>query len=113
MADAFAFATEKLNLNLVAEDMNLSSLGLGGLTYGLTTEEMAAAYAAFANNGVYNSPRTYVRVTKTDSTTGEETVILENEAESHVARGDHGLSLTKRLRARSPAVPPPLPTSAA
>ena len=64
--------------------MNLSSLGLGGLTYGLTTEEMAAAYAAFANNGVYNSPRTYVRVTKTDSTTGEETVILENEAESHV-----------------------------
>ena len=85
VADAFAFATEKLNLNLVAEDMNLSSLGLGGLTYGLTTEEMAAAYAAFANNGVYNSPRTYVRVTKTDSTTGEETVILENEAESHVA----------------------------
>ena len=81
---AYAFATEKLGLSLVPADMNLSSLGLGGLTYGLSTLEMAAAYATFANGGIYNSPRTYVRVTKVD-TDGNETVVLENETESHVA----------------------------
>lgn len=79
-AEAFAFGTEKLNLNLVADDMNLSALGMGGLTYGLNTVEMAAAYAAFANNGIYNSPRTYLRV---EDSKGN--VILENEGESHVA----------------------------
>lgn len=83
--NSFAFATEKLGLSLVAEDMNLSSLGLGGLTYGLNTEEMAAAYASFANDGVYNSPRTYLRVTKTDPNTGVETTVLSNDGESHVA----------------------------
>ena len=63
------------------EDMNLSSLGLGGLTYGLNTVEMASAYAAFANGGVYNEPRTYLKVTNADETE----VILENTSESHVA----------------------------
>ena len=85
--NSFAFATDNLNLNLVADDMNTAALGLGGLTYGLSTEEMAAAYAAFANNGVYNEPRTYIRVTKAESN-GDETVVLENEGESHVAMKD-------------------------
>ena len=82
--ESYEFATEKLNLNLVAEDMNTSSLGLGGLTYGLNTVEMAAAYSAFVNDGVYTKPRTYVKVTKPDAD-GNETVILENEPETHVA----------------------------
>ncbi len=85
--NSFAFATDNLNLNLVADDMNTAALGLGGLTYGLSTEEMAAAYATFANNGVYNEPRTYIRVTKAESN-GDETVVLENEGESHVAMKD-------------------------
>ena len=79
-AESFAFATEKLNLPLVADDMNLSALGMGGLTYGLNTVEMAAAYAAFANNGIYNEPRYYLRVEDSEGN-----VILENEGESHVA----------------------------
>ena len=81
LAEAFNFATENLGLNLVPEDMNLSSLGLGGLTYGLNTVEMAAAYSAFANQGVYNEPRTYLKVTNADETE----IILENEGESHPA----------------------------
>lgn len=80
ITESFAFATEKLNLSLVADDMNLSSLGLGGLTYGLNTVEMAAAYAAFANVGVYNSPRMYVKVTDANGN-----VVLENNTESHAA----------------------------
>jgi len=80
IAESFAFATEKLKLSLVADDMAVSPLGLGGLTYGLSTDEMAAAYATFVNSGIYNEPRTYFRVTDSEGN-----LILENEAESHVA----------------------------
>lgn len=82
--EAYEFATEKLMLDLEPEDMDRSPLGMGGLHRGLSTVEMAAAYACFANNGVYNSPKTYLRVTKVDAD-GNETVVLENEGESHVA----------------------------
>ena len=80
VTEAYAFATENLHLGLVAQDMNESPLGLGGLTYGLSTVEMAAAYSAFANGGIYNSPRTYVRVED-----AEGNVILENETQSQEA----------------------------
>ena len=83
--EAFRFATENLNLGLVADDMVVGALGMGGLSHGLNTVEMAAAYACFANNGIYNEPRTYVRVTRVDNTTGQEVTVLENEGESHVA----------------------------
>ena len=86
--NSFRFMTENLGFttlvsteeDAVYNDLNSSSLGMGGLTYGVTTEEMAAAYAAFANDGVYNSPRLYVKVTDNK---GE--VLLDNEAETHVA----------------------------
>ena len=78
--EAYAFATENLHLGLVAQDMNESPLGLGGLTYGLSTVEMAAAYSTFANGGIYNSPRTYIRVEDRDGN-----VILENETQSQEA----------------------------
>ena len=42
-------------------------MALGGLEQGVTTEEMAAAYAAFANEGVYTEPRTFVRVEDSDA----------------------------------------------
>ena len=61
--------------------MNVSPLGLCGLTYGLSTVEMAAAYAAFANSGVYNEPKTYVKVLANDNST----VVLEKETEQRVA----------------------------
>ena len=61
---------------------------MGGLSHGLNTVEMAAAYACFANGGIYNEPRTYVRVTRVDNTTGQEVTVLENEGESHVAMKD-------------------------
>ncbi len=92
VTEAFAFATEKLNLSLVADDMNLSALGLGGLTYGLSTVEMAAAYAAFANQGVYYQPRMYVRVTNANGDT-----VLENEGNSHVAMKETTAYLMTRM----------------
>lgn len=80
LPQSFAFATENLRLSLVPEDMDTSPLAMGGLTYGLNTMEMAAAYACFPNGGVYNAPRTYLRVED-----AEGNIVLENESESHVA----------------------------
>ncbi len=83
--EAYRFAMENLRLGLEPEDMAVGALGMGGLTRGLNTVEMAAAYACFANKGIYNEPRTYVRVTRVDNKTGQEVTVLENEGETHVA----------------------------
>ena len=80
ISNSFTFATEKMNLDLVADDINTASLGLGGLTNGVSTEEMAAAFAVFPNGGVYNSPRLYIKVEDADGN-----VILDNETDTHVA----------------------------
>ncbi len=86
--EAYRFATENLGLSLVPDDMDVSPLAMGGLHLGLNTVEMAAAYACFVNNGIYNEPRTYVRVTRVDSATGQEVTVLENESASRVAMKD-------------------------
>ncbi|MGI6453164.1 MAG: transglycosylase domain-containing protein [Syntrophomonadaceae bacterium] len=56
---SFDFA-ESLGLDLVdapgTNDLGLSPLALGGLTRGVSPLEMASAYAAFANKGVYAKP---------------------------------------------------------
>lgn len=82
--EAFRFATENLCLSLEPEDMAEGALGMGGLTRGLNTVEMAAAYACFANGGIYYQPRMYKRVTRIDAT-GQEITVLEHEGESHMA----------------------------
>ena len=57
-------------------DIGLSPLAMGGLTDGVSTYEMAAAFATFPRNGVYTEPTTYLKVTK--GTGAEETVLLDN-----------------------------------
>ena len=83
VTESFAFATEKLGLSLEPDDMNLSGLGMGGMTYGLNTIEMAAAYAAFANGGIYTEPRMYLEVRDANGN-----VVLKNDAQSQVAMKD-------------------------
>ena len=43
-------------------DVGRAPLALGALTAGSTVREMSAAYATFANNGVYREARTYTKV---------------------------------------------------
>ena len=75
---SFEFMTQKLGFTtLVNDDVNSAALGLGGLTHGVNTVEMAAAYSAFANNGVYTKPRTYVEVRDNNGN-----LVLENKQES-------------------------------
>ena len=80
VADSYAYATEKLGLSLVPEDMGVAPLAMGGLTYGLSTVEMAAAFSSFANSGVYNSPKMYTEVRDSNGET-----VLKNEGETHAA----------------------------
>ncbi len=69
---SYDFLTKNLGVTTLVEsrevdgkiysDIGLSQLGLGGLTDGMTTLEMAAAYAPFANGGLYYKPYTYTEV---------------------------------------------------
>lgn len=74
---SFDFMTKKLGFtSLTDNDKNLSALGLGGMTNGVSPKEMAAAYAVFANGGVYLTPHTYTKVLD-----GSGKVLLEAEVE--------------------------------
>ncbi len=68
-------AGETRNGKLVT-DKSLS-MALGGLTDGVTVEEMTAAYAPFVNSGQYNKPVTYTKVIDANGK-----VILENKVEN-------------------------------
>ena len=46
----------------VYTDKLLAPLALGQMNFGLTVEEITAAYGIFQNNGVYNKPRTFLAV---------------------------------------------------
>ena len=47
-------------------DNNLASIAIGGLTYGISPLEMAAAYAMIANDGTYIEPTFYSKVEDSD-----------------------------------------------
>ncbi|MCL6589795.1 MAG: PBP1A family penicillin-binding protein [Firmicutes bacterium] len=51
-----------LSTNSVNNDLNLSSLALGGLTKGVTPLELTAAYSPFANQGIYSEPMAVLEV---------------------------------------------------
>ncbi len=68
---SFDFLTEKLGFDLVERrevngqimsDIDLAPLAMGGLTDGVSTMEMAGAFATFPRGGTYLKPRTYTRV---------------------------------------------------
>ena len=79
-AASYGFMTEKLGFTTIpSDDMNYAgNLALGGTS--VNTIEMAAGYAAFANNGIYTEPRTFVRVLDSNGN-----IFIDNVQESHVA----------------------------
>ena len=76
----------ELSNGQVKSDIDYSPLAMGGLTYGVSTFEMAAAYATFPRNGAYTEPTTYLRVDNIDgqmildNTPSTEYVIKESTA---------------------------------
>lgn len=60
---SYDFLANKFRLStIVPADMDYAPLALGGFTDGVTNRDMATAYAAIANNGVYNKSKTYTKV---------------------------------------------------
>ena len=80
--ESYDFMTSNLGFTTLIQDdaTALGAMALGGYTNGVTTEEMAAAYAAFVNEGIYTKPRTFTRVEDTNGN-----VVLENDIDSHAA----------------------------
>lgn len=66
--NSIKYCNERFHLNLVdapppTGDRDLSPLAVGGTTTGVTTLEMAAAFATFGNGGRYYEPYSYFKVT--------------------------------------------------
>ncbi len=61
----------------VLNDLGSAPLALGALTVGSTVREMSAAYATFANNGVYREARTFTKVYDSDGK-----IVLDNTQDS-------------------------------
>ncbi len=72
----------------VVTDRGLAALSLGQLNYGLTVEEITAAYCIFQNNGIYNEPKLYLYVKDPDGNT-----VLSNEDEPIIAISDETASI--------------------
>ena len=90
---SFEFMENNLGFDLDTNDIGLSPLAMGGLTYGVTTQEMAAAYASFINKGVYNTPRTVLRIESNDHSE----VIVDNTVQSRVAMKETTAYLMNKL----------------
>ena len=92
-ATSFEFMENNLGFDLDERDIAEAPLAMGGLTYGVTTEEMAAAFGAFANSGVYTKPRTITQILSND---GKE-VIVDNPSESNVAMKESTAYLMNKM----------------
>ena len=82
VSKSYDFMVNKLGFTTLTytDSQQVGNMALGGFDHGVTTEEMAAAYASFVNEGIYSKPRTFVRVEDANGS-----VVLENEINSHVA----------------------------
>lgn len=71
---SYNFLNNKLGFtSLVPDDCAYAPMALGQLTNGVTVREMAAAYSAFVNDGVFTRSRTYSLVTDRDGN-----VVIDN-----------------------------------
>ncbi len=78
---AYNYLTERLGFtSLVPDDASYSPMALGQLTNGVSVREMAAAYCALVNDGVFTESRTYTMVTDSRGN-----VVLNNEPKTSQA----------------------------
>ena len=97
---AFNFASEKFRIDglvrkeetesgRVISDMAYAPLGLGALSYGVSVEDMANAYATFPNGGEFREARTYTKVYDSEGNlvldnTQEKEQILSEKANKYI-----------------------------
>ncbi len=99
---SYDFLTEKLGMTTLVDNKEINgkiysdkkypALALGGLTQGVTPEEMAAAYGAFVNKGNYCKPYSYFKVVDSNGN-----IVLENESSSERAMSEKTASTMNSL----------------
>ena len=102
---SFDFAKNTMGLKSLVEeksvngytytDIGLPQLALGGLTDGVTLRELVGAYVTFVNNGIYQKPRSYVKVVNSD---GE--ILLNNVPELKMALSERTIFYMNTLLKR-------------
>ena len=84
----YNFATDNFGLSTLVEsytdeggnlhsDIGIGPLAMGAQTWGVTVRDMSAAFATFANDGVYREARTFTKVYDKDGN-----LVIDNEQES-------------------------------
>ena len=71
----------------VKSDVGQAPLALGALTLGSTVQEMSAAYATFANNGVWREPRLYTKVYNSEGV-----LVVDNTQDSRKILGEKAVN---------------------
>jgi len=71
----------------IKSDVGQAPLALGALTLGATVQEMSAAYATFANDGVWREPRLYTKVYNSDGV-----LVVDNTQESRKILGEKAVN---------------------
>lgn len=78
---SYDYLQNKLGVtSLIEADRDYAPLSLGQLTNGITVREMAQAYDAFVNDGVFTYSRTYTHVTDSDGN-----MVLDNAPKTVIA----------------------------
>lgn len=93
---------KKMGITTLTENDENLPLALGGLEQGITPLEMASAYAAIANNGIYIEPTFYTNITnkygktiiknkpKTKKVVSKQTAYILQEILTAPVTGNHG-----------------------
>ena len=93
---SFDFATQKFRLSTLVDptDINASSLAVGGTYKGVSTLQMAAAYASFGNGGKYFEPYCYYKVT---NSTGTEVLLQHDKTDGDQIMGADTADIMNKL----------------
>ncbi len=91
---AFKFLRENLGITSMVDekDENSAVTALGGMTKGITTLEIAAAYETFPNGGTYIRPYYYTKVVDSNGK-----VLLNKTPESHTAMSSSTAAMINML----------------
>lgn len=71
----------RMDFRKIVKTDYVDAASLGGLTYGVSTYEMASAYATLENGGVYRNPTCVVKITDDDGN-----VIIDNSGDNNPSR---------------------------
>lgn len=95
---SYSYLTEKFHISTLNPDIDSqapSAMATGGTNGGITTLEMAAAYATFGNGGKYYKPYCYYKVT---DSTGENVILQSNPEGEQIISPESAYVMNELMR---------------